>query len=899
MEYQCPPSEAQGPPPSTTTVPAANTKVKKRVPQSNVDEFWDKFTTKFPGKVYSILPANVYAKTKAAQSPAGLVHGKATGKSYEEAAADCRAAVDSIAKECRRVNLKYRDPHFDIEFDLKRNRRDCLDSLMGTSNDLSPKSVKRVPDIFDEPVFFKEGASANDVRQGFNGDCWFLSALCAISNKMNLVNKVCVHRDEKVGVYGFVFHRDGEWIQTIIDDKLYLTASDWYETVESKKTWEEVRRADPEEEYRKANQTGSRALCFAQCSDQNETWLPLLEKAFAKAHGDYNAIDGGFTGEAIEDLTGGVTTELLTTDILDTEKFWSDEIMKVNDEFLFGCATGRFDKWQGSESAEEAGARKGVIRMHAYSVMEAREVKGERLLRIRNPWGDTEWQGPWSDGSEQWTPEWMQLLNHRFGDDGMFWISYKDFLRKYQSLDRTRLFGPEWQITQQWTTVNVPWSADYNDTKYSITVTQPGPVVIVLSQLDSRYFRGLEGQYTFQLHFRLEKDGDDSFVVRSHGNYSMSRSVSTDIELEPGTYSVLMKITAKRWTGDLTADQVIRNSCMQRPEKLIQVGLSYDLAHAKGQIKETEKEKAAREAREQKKIAEDHQKRRAELRAEMLKNWETGKKRLARRKRQGKRKEEYFKKKAEAAEAAETAEAAQTEAAEKDTEASTKNTDVPNLDAKTSENESPKAGSEAENIDISETKPIAPPSPPPDPPEAAPGGDDEAAWEDEDEAKAAADGDCEIKKDPVKGTTADAVQVEGAADEPPADEAEGAGAANGAVEEDSDDWEYASDASFQSSIVTELDIPPFSDDAPDVAPAEDKEPDEANVEFEDDPWNAVCVVGLKVYSKDKGLCVEIVRPKHELDEGDTPLDVDDAAKGQSVEKTDETIKEIKEETSGK
>ena len=69
------------------------------------------------------------------------------------------------------------------------------------------------------------------------------------------------------------------------------------------------------------------------------------------------------TSEAIEDLTGGVTTELLSTDILDTDKFWTNEIMKVNEEFLFGCATGRFDKWQGSEEAELQGARKGVIRM--------------------------------------------------------------------------------------------------------------------------------------------------------------------------------------------------------------------------------------------------------------------------------------------------------------------------------------------------------------------------------------------------------------------------------------------------------------------------------------------------------------------------------------------------------
>lgn len=53
--------------------------------------------------------------------------------------------------------------------------------------------------------------------------------------------------------------------------------------------------------------------------------------------------------------------------------------MKVNDEFLFGCATGRFDKWQGSESAEEAGARKGVIRMHAVCVSE-QNCSGKALL---------------------------------------------------------------------------------------------------------------------------------------------------------------------------------------------------------------------------------------------------------------------------------------------------------------------------------------------------------------------------------------------------------------------------------------------------------------------------------------------------------------------------------------
>ena len=154
-----------------------------------------------------------------------------------------------------------------------------------------------------------------------------MAALCALGNKRGLIDKVCVAKDEKVGVYGFVFHRgmwnrhhrfvtvlmcsDGEWIQTIIDDKLYLSATDYDESTDEKTSWNKVfNRQDAEEEYRKAYQTNSRALYFAQCSSENETWLPLLEKAFAKAHGDYQAISGGFTGFVLTRPLALVKTDL-------------------------------------------------------------------------------------------------------------------------------------------------------------------------------------------------------------------------------------------------------------------------------------------------------------------------------------------------------------------------------------------------------------------------------------------------------------------------------------------------------------------------------------------------------------------------------------------------------------
>ena len=73
------------------------------------------------------------------------MNGQTAVKSYDQAAAECKNAVEKIAKECRRVNHKYRDSHFDIEFDLKRNRRDCLDGLGQVDDKAYPKSVKRIP----------------------------------------------------------------------------------------------------------------------------------------------------------------------------------------------------------------------------------------------------------------------------------------------------------------------------------------------------------------------------------------------------------------------------------------------------------------------------------------------------------------------------------------------------------------------------------------------------------------------------------------------------------------------------------------------------------------------------------------------------------------------------------
>jgi hypothetical protein len=242
------------------------------------------------------------------------------------------------------------------------------------SESYSPGSVHRVDWIFTSPQFTVSGFSSSDIKQGANGDCWWLAAVATIAHRKDLMEKVCVKRDEECGVYGFVFQRDGEWVPCVVDDNLYLneTDFDFYGDVYDS-TGKRARK------HRKEKQTGSDAVYFARCEDQNETWLPILEKAYAKVHGDYESINGGWPGEAVEDMTGGVTTTIASNRVLSKDKLWR-ELANSDNEFVFALAA----MGTGWDSK-----RGGLALGHAYSILEAREELVEdghekkRLVKIR------------------------------------------------------------------------------------------------------------------------------------------------------------------------------------------------------------------------------------------------------------------------------------------------------------------------------------------------------------------------------------------------------------------------------------------------------------------------------------------------------------------------------------
>jgi hypothetical protein len=69
------------------------------------------------------------------------------------------------------------------------------------------------------------------------------------------------------------------------------------------------------------------------------------------------------------------------------------------------------------------GRPSGIMSGHAYGIIDVfelanpaleRERKSHRLLRVRNPWGETEWQGKWSDFSIEMTDTYKDLIEKYF-----------------------------------------------------------------------------------------------------------------------------------------------------------------------------------------------------------------------------------------------------------------------------------------------------------------------------------------------------------------------------------------------------------------------------------------------------------------------------------------------------
>uniref|UniRef100_A0AAX7U7Q2 Calpain-3 n=1 Tax=Astatotilapia calliptera TaxID=8154 RepID=A0AAX7U7Q2_ASTCA len=263
-------------------------------------------------------------------------------------------------------------------------------------------------EICENPQFIIDGANRTDICQGELGDCWLLAAIACLTLNEKLLYRVIPpdqsFTENYAGIFHFQFWRYGEWIDVVVDDRI---------------------------------PTCNNQLVFTKSFRKNEFWSALLEKAYAKLHGSYEALKGGNTLEAMEDFTGGVTEYFeLSDDPTELYKIMKNALERGS---LMGCSI---------DSELESRTEQGLVRGHAYSIIsleECDEVSKDtriRLIRLRNPWGFVLWKGPWSANSKEWSTisaADRENLKKQTIEASEFWMSFADFKKNFSKLEMCNL----------------------------------------------------------------------------------------------------------------------------------------------------------------------------------------------------------------------------------------------------------------------------------------------------------------------------------------------------------------------------------------------------------------------------------------------------------------------------
>uniref|UniRef100_UPI00358E4665 calpain-8-like n=1 Tax=Myxine glutinosa TaxID=7769 RepID=UPI00358E4665 len=280
----------------------------------------------------------------------------------------------------------------------------------------------RPPEICPQPYFILEGATTTDICQGALWDCWLLAATSSLTLDQRLFDRVVPPGQGfgkgYCGIFHFKFWQYGNWVEVIIDDRLPCAMDG--------------------------------RLLYTCSSSRNEFWSALLEKAYAKVNGSYDALRSGKITEAMEDFTGGVGESY----VLRTQPqhlLWSTVLSALSGASLLAC----FIKT--SHPGEPGQVNNmGLVMGHAYAILGVDSVCVEghqvQLVRLRNPWGYQEYAGAWNDRSKQWmmvSHEEKCRLRLQQAEDGEFWMSFEDFMKNFTNMEICS-FSPDSTGTSRW-----------------------------------------------------------------------------------------------------------------------------------------------------------------------------------------------------------------------------------------------------------------------------------------------------------------------------------------------------------------------------------------------------------------------------------------------------------------
>jgi hypothetical protein len=304
---------------------------------------------------------------------------------------------------------EYVDPTFPREDMIRDDVNPSFNP--GGSNLVNIENTARWVDsidvLYQEPeysLFGSNGIRADDIFQGQIGNCWFMHGASAVANRAGRLERLFLNDSlSSNGIYGFQFYVLGVPTTLTIDDSLPL---------------DEAGRG-----------------VFARVSNDGALWGPLLEKAFAKLHGTYEAIISGDPISSIEILSGAPASRTQHDSANPAQALELFELIRaaLPLQSMVSASTPE------SSNGDEDRSALGLAQQHVYTVLgafEAQKANGQtvQLYKIRNPWGREDYNGPFGDNdTTNWDPTLQAAVGYLDENDGSFFIDAATYHAEFAS----------------------------------------------------------------------------------------------------------------------------------------------------------------------------------------------------------------------------------------------------------------------------------------------------------------------------------------------------------------------------------------------------------------------------------------------------------------------------------
>ena len=234
----------------------------------------------------------------------------------------------------------------------KNEKGEYIDKINGEkkANKLRKLSIKwlRPKEIFKNEKYFlfndKININISSIKQGNIADCYFISSIIGLSKFPYLIfNLFKIKEINSKGYYEIIFFIDGQFKIVIIDDYLPII--------------------------------NDNEFCFSP-SLNNEIWICLLEKAWAKVNGGYANIIKGYAHHVFETLTGFPSLKLMHSSYENTY-IWEYIVNSYKSNYII------------TSTSKDNLKEKGLESNHSYTLIDYYELKNNniryKIFKLRDP----------------------------------------------------------------------------------------------------------------------------------------------------------------------------------------------------------------------------------------------------------------------------------------------------------------------------------------------------------------------------------------------------------------------------------------------------------------------------------------------------------------------------------